>query len=83
MTKKKIELKAITVISLLAFILTFLPSIDIPVQNSTFSYDAAANEGYVAFVVQGYQPAKPDGDGNVCDCKGTGTITHGAGHKTP
>ena len=83
MTKKKIELKAITVISLLAFILTFLPSIDFPVQNSTFSYDAAANEGYVAFVVQGYQPAKPDGDGNVCDCKGTGTITHGDGHKTP
>lgn len=83
MTKKKIELKAITVISLLAFILTFLPSIDIPVQNSTFNYDTAANEGYVAFVVQGYQPAKPDGDGNVCDCKGTGTITHGDGHKTP
>ena len=83
MTKKKIELKAITVISLLAFVFTFLPSIDIPVQNDTFSFDKHASEGYVAFIVNGYQPSKPDGDGNVCDCKGTGTITHGDGHKTP
>lgn len=83
MTKKKIELKAITIISLLAFVLTFLPSVDIPVQKGTFNFDSAANEGYVAFIIQGYQPAKPDGDGNVCDCKGTGTITHGDGHKTP
>jgi hypothetical protein len=83
MTKKKIELKAITVISLLAFILTFIPSVDIPVSKDTFEFDAAANEGYVAFIVNGYQAPKPDGDGNVCDCKGTGTITHGDGHKTP
>lgn len=83
MIKKKIELKAITVISLLAFVLTFLPFMDIPVSKNKFEFDSAANEGYVAFIVNGYQPPKPDEDGNACDCKGTGTITHGDGHKTP
>jgi hypothetical protein len=84
MTKqKKIRLKAVTVISLLLFVLTFLPPINFQQQETPFIFDHVKNEGYVAFIVNGYEPAKPDNGGNACDCNGEGTITHGDGHKTP
>ena len=85
MTKdKKIRIKVVTVICLLIFIITFLPPINFVQQQTPFEFEHASNEGYVAFIVNGYKPEiKPDNDGNACDCNGTGTITHGDGHKTP
>ena len=84
MTKeKKIRIKAVTVITLLLFVLTFLPPVNFQQQETPFSFDKVKNEGYIAFIVNGYKPAKPDNGGNACDCNGTGTITHGDGHKTP
>ena len=80
---KKIRIKVVTVICALIFILTFLPPVNFQQQQTPFAFDSIQNEGYVAFIVNGYKPAKPDNGGNACDCNGTGTITHGDGHKTP
>lgn len=84
MTKStKISGSALSIIILLVFIWTLLPS-DMSSGRDVFTFDHAANEGYVAFIVNEYQQNDlPDDEDDVQKCDGSGYITHGDGHKTP
>lgn len=84
MTKStKISGSTLSVIILLVFIWTLLPS-DMSSGRDVFTFDHAANEGYVAFIVNEYQQNDvPDDEDDVQKCDGSGYITHGDGHKTP
>jgi len=77
------KLSSLFLIGLLA--VTFIPSVKIPDSNSgnQFKFDAAINEGFVAFAVNAYEQKQTPDVKTECECKGTGTITHGDGHKTP
>ena len=80
---KKISGSALSVIILLVFIWTVLPT-GSSGKKSVFAFDHAANEGYVSFIVNEYEPEiTPDDDEEGQECDGSGYITHGDGHKTP
>lgn len=84
MSKNKVSLSVVPVMIVLIFILTIVP-FDIPSsRKNIFEFDKAANEGYIAFIVNEYKDGEniPDDD-DVQECDGSGFITHGDGHKTP
>ena len=83
-------MKTSTILVLVLLLITFVPTFSLGSGSSEFSFDKAEAEGYVAFVVNTVEKkednndqAGPDPDINKCACKGTGSITHGDGHKTP
>lgn len=76
------KLSSLFLIALLA--ITFIPSVKLPDLNGNqFEFDAAMNEGFIAFAVNAYEQKETPDVKTECECKGTGTITHGDGHKTP
>ena len=82
-------MKTSTILVLILLLITFVPNFSLNNTSSEFSYDKAEAEGYVAFVANSVKKKDnnnevgPDPDVNKCACKGTGSITHGDGHKTP
>jgi len=82
-------MKTSTILVLVLLLITFVPNFSLNNMSSEFSYDKAEAEGYVAFVAntvkkkENNNEAGPNPDINKCACKGTGSITHGDGHKTP
>jgi len=65
---------------------TFVPKIEFPKwqeKETGFEFDYLSNEGYIAYVVNSTDYKEPETPKTECECKGTGTITHGDGHKTP
>ena len=83
-------MKKSTILVLVLLLITFVPTFSLGGGSSEFSFDKAEAEGYVAFVVNTVEKKEdnndqigPDPDINKCACKGTGSITHGDGHKTP
>ena len=82
-------MKTSTILVLILLLVTFVPNFSLIKKSSEFSYDKAEAEGYVAFVANSVKKKDnnnevgPDPDINKCACKGTGSITHGDGHKTP
>jgi hypothetical protein len=65
---------------------TFIPKIEFPKwdeKETGFEFDYLSNEGYIAYVVNSTEYKEPETPKSECECKGTGTITHGDGHKTP
>lgn len=72
----------VPVLILLVFIWTLLP-----VESgagTAIEFDSVKNEGYVAFIVNEYQPEKDTDEEEKEElCDGSGYITHGDGHKTP
>lgn len=80
---KTISGSAMSIIILLVFIWTLIPGGSSPGRKA-FTFDHTKNEGYVAFIVNEYQPESiPDDEDDVQKCDGSGYITHGDGHKTP
>jgi len=80
---KTISGSTMSIIILLVFIWTLLPS-DYSPGRKVFTFDHIKNEGYVAFIVNEYQPESiPDDEDDIQKCDGSGYITHGDGHKTP
>jgi hypothetical protein len=77
-------MKPSTIILVILLAVTFLPPIQFPSWESSdeFEFDHLSNEGYIAYVVNSYED-KQVAPKTECECKGTGTITHGDGHKTP
>ena len=79
----KISGSTLSVIILLVFIWTLLPS-GTSSGRDVFTFDHAANEGYVAFIVNEYEKNDTsDDEDDIQKCDGSGYITHGDGHKTP
>jgi thiol-disulfide isomerase/thioredoxin len=85
MKNKIVYSKAVSVIALIVFVYTFLPFMGNMSKAKEFTFDHASNEGYVAYIVNDYEPeTKPDDDTvEDCPCDGSGKITHGDGHQTP
>lgn len=81
-------MKTSTLILLAFLIITFIPIPFVGGQSKNkFEFDHAKNEGYIAHIVNSYQPQSPSPD-NVpddvrCDCRGSKIMVHGDGHKTP
>ena len=77
-------MKPSTVILVVLLAVTFLPPIQFPTWESSdeFEFDHLSNEGYIAYAVNSYENEQV-APKTECECKGTGTITHGDGHKTP
>lgn len=65
---------------------TFMPtsySFNNDSNQDDYEFDHLSNEGYVAYVVNSWESKDNKPVNKECECKGTGTITHGDGHKTP
>lgn len=78
-------MKKSTIFLVLLLAVTFMPT-SIPFSNggdSEYEFDHLSNEGYIAYVVNSWEPESEKPAVTECECKGTGTITHGDGHKTP
>lgn len=79
-------MKASTIILVILLVVTFIPPIQFPnwqEKEDGFEFDHLSNEGYIAYVVNSTEYKQPETPKTECECKGTGTITHGDGHKTP
>ena len=87
MTKKNIFPLCVLILFLGVVFSDRILSVSVVKDNTTPSFDAALNEGYVAFIANESEPQdptpKPDPDPAKCPCKGSGNITHGDGHVTP
>lgn len=70
----------------LLLLVTFMPtsySFNNNGNQDDYEFDHLSNEGYIAYVVNSWEPKDNKPVNKECECKGTGTITHGDGHKTP
>lgn len=78
-------MKSSTILLIVLLAVTFIPPIQFPSweEKEKFEFDHLSNEGYIAYVVNSIEYKQPDTPKTECECKGTGTITHGDGHKTP
>jgi hypothetical protein len=76
--KKSFIDEIISVVVFLLLLTTFIP-FGYAVQE-TFKFDRGRAEGYVAYIVNSWQPPEQE---VVQVCDGSGFITHGDGHKTP
>jgi len=82
-------MKTSTLILLVFLLVTFLPlqffGNDLKEKNK-FQFDHAKNEGYIAHIVNSYNPQSTPNvlpDDSKCDCRGSKTMVHGDGHRTP
>lgn len=79
-------MKASIIILVVLLAVTFIPPIQFTnwqEKEEGFEFDHLSNEGYIAYVVNSTEYKQPETPKTECECKGTGTITHGDGHKTP
>lgn len=80
-------MKTSTLILIAFLIITFIPLPFVGGQSKNkFEFDHAKNEGYIAHIVNSYQPqSTPDTvpDDARCDCRGSKIMVHGDGHRTP
>lgn len=70
---------------LLLFLTLFIPSgmLDLNADETEIQIDKLRSEGYVAFIVNSTEAKDINVPVDECDCKGTGVMVHGDGHKTP
>lgn len=79
-------MKNSTIILALLLLVTFMPT-SYSFNNQNYdddSFDNLSNEGYIAYVINSSESENNNEPVNKeCECKGTGVIIHGDGHRTP
>lgn len=79
-------MKKSTIFLAILLAVTFMPtsySFNNDNNQDDYEFDHLSNEGYIAYIVNAWEPKDNNPIVKECECKGTGTITHGDGHKTP
>ena len=77
-------MKKSSIFLILLLAVTFMPTdFNTDSSHDDYEFDHLSNEGYIAYVVNSWEPKDNKPVNKECECKGTGTITHGDGHKTP